>query len=116
VKIRALDELTAFEAGSGPDEGDGVWARANGFLDHLGTRNFAAATQRAYAYDLLNFAETIARSRCVRSAPISTSTSAGVAGDTRRRPGAGGAGVLYPITDPAASVDEALALAARCAA
>lgn len=30
-------------------------AFANQFLAHLGTRNFSAATQRAYAYDVLNF-------------------------------------------------------------
>jgi site-specific recombinase XerD len=29
---------------------------ANRFLEHLSVRNFAAATRRAYAYDLLNFA------------------------------------------------------------
>jgi integrase/recombinase XerC len=28
---------------------------ANRFLAHLGTRNFAVATRRAYAYDVLNF-------------------------------------------------------------
>jgi integrase/recombinase XerC len=28
---------------------------ANRFLDHLTGRNFAAATRRAYAYDLLSF-------------------------------------------------------------
>ena len=34
--------------------GDDV-ALVNGFLEHLSRRNFAAATRRAYAYDLLNF-------------------------------------------------------------
>lgn len=36
---------------------------ANRFLAHLGTRNFAAATQRAYAYDLLNFLRFLAERR-----------------------------------------------------
>jgi integrase/recombinase XerC len=38
---------------------EGPWpdvASANRFLAHLGTRGFAAATVRAYAYDVLNFA------------------------------------------------------------
>ena len=30
-------------------------ALGNRFLEHLRVRNFAAATRRAYAYDLLNF-------------------------------------------------------------
>ena len=33
---------------------------ANRFLAHLGTRNFSAATRRAYAYDLLNFLRFLA--------------------------------------------------------
>ncbi len=33
---------------------------ANRFLAHLGTRNFAAATRRAYAFDLLNFLQFLA--------------------------------------------------------
>jgi integrase/recombinase XerC len=33
---------------------------ANRFLTHLGTRNFAPATRRAYAYDLLNFLRFLA--------------------------------------------------------
>jgi len=37
-------------AGDGPDV-----VLSNGFLAHLSTRNFAAATRRAYCYDLLNF-------------------------------------------------------------
>lgn len=35
-------------AGEDPDQ-------VNAFLDHLAVRNFAVATRRAYAYDLLNF-------------------------------------------------------------
>lgn len=45
-------------AGSGPDV-----ALANRFLKHLGTRGFSAATVRAYAYDLLNFARFLAERR-----------------------------------------------------
>src|SRR5690606_20503810 len=35
-------------AGEDPDQ-------VNAFLDHLAVRNFAVATRRAYAYDLLSF-------------------------------------------------------------
>ena len=38
-------------------------AMVNGFLAHLKGRNFARATRRAYAYDVLNFLRFLARQR-----------------------------------------------------
>ena len=49
--------------------GDDV-AVVNRFLDHLTTRNFASATRRAYAYDLLNFLRFLA----VRVLPLTEVT------------------------------------------
>ena len=48
-------------AGDGLDVG-----LVNRFLEHLSARNFAVATRRAYAYDLLIFARFCARARVCR--------------------------------------------------
>jgi integrase/recombinase XerC len=45
--------------------GDGVdIAVVNRFLEHLSVRNFAVATRRAYAYDLLVFARSVPSAGC----------------------------------------------------
>lgn len=58
------DEVEHRVAARGPDAPDDV-VMVNRFLAHLSVRNFAAATQRAYAYDLLNFLRFLSTARLV---------------------------------------------------
>ena len=70
--------------------GDGVdVALVNQFLEHLSTRNFAAATRRAYAYDLLCFEAVLRRARAFGNGAVGDGRLrlAGVAGPAGSRRG-----------------------------
>jgi integrase/recombinase XerC len=56
LRVDRVDGAFVLAAGRVDDD----VALANRFLAHLGTRNFAVATRRAYAYDLLNFLRFLA--------------------------------------------------------
>jgi hypothetical protein len=93
-------------AGEGPDV-----VLVNRFLEHLSVRNFAAATRRAYAYDLLIFSrfcvqrdlsvEGVDADGCVRLPRL----AAGSAAAGRRRPPAHG-GAAAGVPGRGAGVDE----------
>jgi site-specific recombinase XerD len=56
VRVEHGFVVTGDDAAAGGDV-----ALVNRFLAHLGARNFSAATQRAYAYDVLNFLRFLGR-------------------------------------------------------
>jgi integrase/recombinase XerC len=76
--------------GNGMHRLAGIWpgcAAANRFLAHLGSRAFSAATVRAYAYDLVNFARFLTERDLAVSEVVPTDVFDWVDWQSVRRPG-----------------------------